>query len=213
MTTKPSVSLLSLDPGTNNMGVAVHHVYVGPRSVRIKLIKHGQILSTLRTLTSSTRMRFERDAFEKELDAIIKEQGITHIIAERYMIRRGSAGGTTIESVNQMLGLILARRLPVRIIPASQWKNQVNKIEENRLDQVYAEAKEAKLTPHQIDAIHIGRFGIFELLKHNGRDPKTQILVPRMREIVKAPSFLAGESTKIKKPKKKRRATKRKAKA
>lgn len=202
--TAPLLTLLALDPGTSNFGFGVLEVHLrkrGPRPVSIKLKEHGLILSTMRNLTVPRVLHEQRKMFEAELDDLIESHKVTHIIMERYMLRRG-AGGTTIECVNQMIGLILARNLPSRMIPASQWKNNVHR-QGGDLETLYAALKEHRITPHQCDACHIGYFGAYELLKKRGMLPE-QVHVP-IEHLIDAPAFHRGISTLVKKPKKRKR--------
>lgn len=204
---KPTLTILGLDPGTTSFGFCVLDVFKRPRAgITLKIRKHGMILATLRNLTQPGRMRFEREAFEVELDLLLSE-GVTHIIAERYMLRAGS-GGTTIESVNQMLGIVFGRNFPTRIIPASQWKNAVHRQGgEGCLEELYAEVKgAAKITPHQADACHIAYFGAWELARKH--IPQMPLPIPLAQDIVAAPAKLLGTSTVVKKKPKKRRKPK-----
>lgn len=200
---KPTLTILGLDPGTSHFGFCVLDVFKSRTVFRLRIRKHGMILATLRNLTQPGRMRFEREAFEVELDLLLSE-GVSHIIAERYMLRAGS-GGTTIESVNQMLGIVFGRNYPTRIIPASQWKNAVHRQGgEGCLEELYADVKgAAKITPHQADACHIAYFGAWELIRKHV--PQMPLPLPLAQDIVAAPSILRGESTAVKKKPKKRR--------
>lgn len=200
---KPTLKILGLDPGTNSFGYCVLDVFVKSKSVKTRIVKHGMILPTVRTLTKPGRTKFEREAFLVEFRKLTG-LGITHIIAERYMLRRGS-GGTTIEAVNQMLGIIQMHGLPCRMIPASQWKNKVSSQEQD-LDCTYLDVKYAAgITPHATDACHIAHYGVWELCTKAGLSPPDSIVVVEAQSIVEAPSVMMGESTAIKKVKKKKR--------
>jgi hypothetical protein len=76
------------------------------------------------------------------------------------MLRRGSAGGTTIESVNMMIGIMLMElwklvpEAPILLMPAAQWKNALNRV--TPIEAVYE--KSTNCTPHQVDAFMIGMY-------------------------------------------------------
>lgn len=151
--------LLSLDPGVNNFAYCVSRV---TDAGEYTVLQHGMLHTTMRSLTSVGALATERRAYTSQLRGLMTTHRVTHIIAERYMLRRGS-GGTAIEAINMMLGILLLCRLPVKIIPASQWKNDVRRAGVD-LDALYVEGKAAvNLTPHQIDAAHIGAYSVGHL--------------------------------------------------
>lgn len=194
------IRLLGLDPGSDNYGYCVLRVKNVAKGVLTCLpVQHGRLLSTIRTLTSASVIDSQQSQYEGELRGLIEKYEITHVIAERYMLRRGTRG-TTIETVNIMLGILLGMGLPVKLIPASQWKNAATAagIE---LEQVYAELKPIGITPHQIDACHIAAYGASQLLR----------IVPQqfglsLEALGTAKCIDLGLTTKVKKPKKKKRA-------
>lgn len=146
------IRILSLDPGSRNMGVAV----VGlTKSNQVKVLANSIMTNPLHDLKGS--MKEQLELFRKELDewvSIYKPKGI---IMERFQAR--SAGGPLIELVCLMLGIVLERyNLSIRFIPAAQWKNAFNRrFNEYELNTIY---KYCKTTPHQLDAILIGCYGL-----------------------------------------------------
>lgn len=196
-------TVLGLDPGTNSFAYCVMRVTAAtPASVRFKVVQHGMLHSTMRSLTSPSELREQRLSYQACLDQIMAAHAITHVIGERYMLRRGQ-GGSAIESINMMLGILLMRNVATKLIPAAQWKNQVARCG-IALDALYSEGKPSRLTPHQIDATHIAAFGFNTLLKR-----KPHVYQNLVRQLLAMPPTHLGESTKPP-PKRKKRARKAK---
>lgn len=155
--------ILALDPGTKNYGYALIKV----TGSRVSLLKAGQIFTTLYAPNKDARRQF--NSHSTAIRQLIKFHGVTHVIAERYMSRR--MGGTTIESVNMMLGAIaeicLELSIYFKFIPASQWKNEVNREHPEYLLGEYLLGKPLKITPHTVDAVMIGVYGLGVMQKQN----------------------------------------------
>jgi hypothetical protein len=98
------------------------------------------------------------------------------LIAERYMAR-GVSRSTVIETVNVMIGVMSTMFLqrPAKFIPASEWKNEFNRAGFD-LDGVYKVGKEQKITPHEIDSLCIGLFGLHKMLRARGFQMLPQVL-------------------------------------
>jgi hypothetical protein len=188
--------LLSLDPGVNNFAYCVSRVTdAGDYTV----LQHGMLHTTMRSLTSVGVLAAERRAYTTQLHKLLSTHRVTHVIAERYMLRRGS-GGTAIEAINMMLGILFLCRCPVKIIPASQWKNDVRRAGVD-LDALYVEGKAAAgLTPHQIDAAHIGVYAVGHLCSVS--PPYSHVLY----QLCSLPSTHLGRPFKPERKKRKKRA-------
>lgn len=182
--------LLAVDPGTNSFAYSVQEVGESP-----VFLQRGFIHSTIRTLTSSTQLETERLAFIESVSTLLKQYAVDAILAERYMLRRGQ-GGTAIECINIMLGVLMQSGLPLKIIPASQWKNAVNR--SIQLEDCYLRNK-GRLTPHEIDASYIGVWGC------NMLSAKPQIFVDHTAELQATLSVNLGEKYKPPKKLKKRK--------
>lgn len=147
--------ILSLDPGTKNYGYAVWET----SGDRARMRQAGRIFTTI-IAPNRGLLRQVRDHSET-LTRLIDEFKVTHLIAERFQSRR--MGGTTIESVNMMLGSIAeichSRGIHFKFIPASQWKNAISRVDEEYLVGEYQNGKPYKITPHTVDAVMIGVYG------------------------------------------------------
>lgn len=149
--------ILALDPGTNNYGYAV--ISAQPNK-RPRVMRSGRIHTTVRFLNRGLLQQTREHS--GVLQDLMETYAVTHVIAERYMSRR--MGGTTIEAVNLMIGVIaqlcVARGLHLICIPASQWKNEINRNTPGFLEEEYREGRAHRITAHTIDASMIGLYGI-----------------------------------------------------
>lgn len=191
--------LLSLDPGTNNFAYCVSRVHE-KRDTPFTVLQHGMLFNTVRTLTNASDLAGQYRQYLSDVVGLINKHRVTHIIAERYMLRRGQ-GGTAIESINMMLGALLSLSLPVKVIPASQWKNDAARRGVD-LESLYAQVSEFKITPHQLDATHIGAYAAGLLLN---ADPPYDGL---SEQVSRLPSCNFGVKYKPPKKVKKRRRLK-----
>jgi hypothetical protein len=144
------LTILALDPGSANFGWSVVQV-TGPAKFRV--IATGMVQNTVREL--KTDVMGQVNPFVKELQGYMDEFGVNAVAIERYMTR--GIGGTTIESVNFMIGVVMSLcyqrpRKRFLAIPASQWKNEFNR--HSSLEQLYKDAPTC--TPHQLDSVGIG---------------------------------------------------------
>lgn len=156
--------ILALDPGTNNYGYAV--VSVQPNH-KPRVMKSGRIHTTVRALNHGVLNQIREHS--KVIKDLITHHRVTHVIVERYMSRR--MGGTTIEAVNIMIGMIMQLCADYRLycicIPASQWKNEVNRNNPGYLDEEYKLGRPHKITPHTIDAATIAVYGMGKMRQFN----------------------------------------------
>lgn len=185
--------ILGLDPGTNSFAYSVLTLSA---SGKARVVQTGMVRSTMRTLTDPATLASERRQFVQQIRHLVRDRSVTHVIAERYMLRRGT-GGTAIESVNMMLGVLMTLGLPTKILPAAQWKNDVRRSGYD-LEAIYASGVSG-LTPHQIDAAHIGAYAT-SLLLHS---PVDYAFV--LRELNGLAPVHLGESTKPQAKRKKKR--------
>lgn len=150
-TAKP-LTILALDPGVNNFGWAVLQEN---KAQDFEVLATGMIQNTIRDLKFDIRTQTE--SFRNELQKCAYPFKINAVAIERFMSR--GHGGTTIEVVNQMIGIVISHYLSKKllIIPASQWKNEFNR--NSNLEKFYAAAPTC--TVHQLDAIGIGLYASY----------------------------------------------------
>lgn len=146
--------IFTADPGSSNYGFAVVEVYKHRNTLRFNVVLNGLCKSTVRQLASSKRLRSEMIAYQQFIRTIRRKYQPNAIGAERYMPR--GIGGNTIELVNFMIALLLDSKphLPVKVIPAAQWKNAVKRAGVD----LKAAYKDVATTPHQLDACLIGLY-------------------------------------------------------
>jgi hypothetical protein len=157
--------LLSADPGTANYGfavIAVPQPHLRSSLSKFKVLQYGRIHNTVRSLKENIGPQVL--AHSTVLLSLKERFGAHAFIAERYQSRR--MGGVTIECVNLMLGVALSAfsRRPVKVLPASQWKNAAARAE-LWFDELYTSLKPHGVTPHAIDAVCIGLYGLGMMLK------------------------------------------------
>ena len=154
----PKIVMLGIDPGTASMGWSVSHV---DKQFKPKLAATGLFRNALKTIDPDINHNLKM--FEHELRHIIETYGVTHITAERFQSRK--MGGTTIECVNMMLGIIgsLAEEmrnnkngLHVLFVTPANWKN-----EWNRYSDLEAFYKTTTVEDHQCDSLGQGLYGAY----------------------------------------------------
>lgn len=160
--------VLGIDPGKTNMGVSIIGSLPDDQLV---VLANAMMTNPLSELSHNFRTNLE--VFLSEIDRWVRLYKPDGIILERFMTR--GTMGTTIEVVGIMIGAIAARyELPIKIISAATWKNEfrrrftnINGIE---LAEYY---KVAGITPHALDSVLIGCYGMEQgLQKHMKYKPK-----------------------------------------
>lgn len=180
-TMKDRITIMAHDPGSKNYGLAVVTVELDrlDRSLsRKEKASHGPVAFafTIRYLSKSSArftdlkkprlVAIETWRYLQLVQRLTRRFKVNLQIAERYMSRR--MGGVTIELVNMMLGTLRAacsdNQLSLRLIPASQWKNEAKR-RGFQLDDVYRRAKPLGVSDHEIDAIFIALYGAYTLMR------------------------------------------------
>lgn len=196
MTKINKIIILSLDPGVVNFGYSVLEIKK-PFSIRIHI--SGMLCNTIYDLTQDTLE--QNILFSNEINSIIKKYNIEAICIERYQSR--GMGGSTIESVNQMIGCIyriytstyrkrkcLLFKQPV----PSQWKNFLNRHGKIKLEDFYLMVN---CLPHQIDSVLLGIY--YGGLLFNNKPSKTALKINKYlaKQIERTSKFDVRSTRKI----------------
>jgi Holliday junction resolvasome RuvABC endonuclease subunit len=170
---KRKVQLLACDPGTANFGYAIVEAVIedGKCPSQFKVLQYGKLNCTVRQLTGS--MSDNIGMYVATIKFIMdKYPELNGAILERFQTR--GIGGPTIELVSLMIGIISTffyeKSLPVKAIIASQWKQSCSR-SSIVLDDMYVKYKDAvKATPHEVDAVMIGLYGMHLFARHKPYD-------------------------------------------
>lgn len=164
------LTILALDPGSSNFGWSV---LKAESPTKIRVVATGMIVNRIKELKIAATAQLA--PFIEELEQLIEDFNVNAVAIERYMTR--GIGGTTIELVNVMIGAVLLKtalgksstarmlrrsRRKFLAIPASQWKNELNR--NGSLEAFYAMAPTC--TPHQMDSIGIGVYAAHHWFGH-----------------------------------------------
>lgn len=143
--------ILSLDPGSRNMGIAC----VGVNDCNIEVIANAIMTSPITSLVDGYKSR--RGIFIAEVKRWLHLYKPDAIIMERFQTRGNM--GPLIELVSTMNAVVtmIDQDLPCKFITAATWKNSWHRRFDSELDDMY---KECLTTPHQLDAILIGCYGL-----------------------------------------------------
>jgi hypothetical protein len=170
------MKILALDPGKVNFG---YSILEANKRGHFKVLKNGTLKDTIQDL--KLNLYESVIMFENEVDTLIAEFNVTHIVGERF-VSRGLLGSLS-EYVNIMLGICAAKSSVnfMLIIPAT-WKNQLKK--KLDLELLY---RELKVTKHEIDAVMIGVYYVdlmcnkqpYRSLLNNLDSVKKQIMVKK----------------------------------
>jgi hypothetical protein len=144
--------ILACDPGTRNFGIAC----VGVKDGKVDVIANALFTNPITQFTNG--FLAQRRAFQHELRRWFRTYCPDLVIAERFQTRGN--GGPTIELVSAMNALlgVIDPDIPVKYIPASQWKVAFNRRwGDDELKSMY---DDCLTTPHQLDASLIGVYGL-----------------------------------------------------
>ena len=171
------------DPGDSNYGYSV--ITYNTKTMKFNILELGMFTCQINNLTdksvkppkSKRRKRIvvpnyppfihQLELFSKEwIDLIVKYKA-NAITSERFQAR--GLRGKSIELVSIMNGTIAyeahKHNIPVQLITAATWKNQVNKLFD--LKMLYTKLR---LTPHTIDSVFIAIDGILKQAKIAWKD-------------------------------------------
>ena len=171
---KKKVQLLACDPGTANFGYAIVEAQIedGLCPSQFKVLQYGKLNCTIRQLTG--KMSDNIGMYVATIKFLMsKYPELNGAIMERFQTR--GIGGPTIELVSLMIGVtstfFYEKDLPVKAIIASQWKQACTR-SDIILDDMYAKYKDSvKATPHEVDAVMIGLYGLHLFASHKPYSP------------------------------------------
>lgn len=146
--------ILSLDPGSKNMGIAC----LGTKNGRVDVIANSIMMHPITSMTNDHMAL--RKAFVAELRMWIKLYKPHAIVMERFQARGGK--GPLIELVTTMNTLISVLAtlggMPFKFLMPATWKNSFHRrFVGVALNDLY---KDCRTTPHQFDAVLIGCYGL-----------------------------------------------------
>lgn len=166
--------ILSIDPGKTNMGIAA----VRLERNKPKCLANSLVNAPLSNLNIGFRDHLA--LFISEIETWVKEFNPSALIIERYQARglRGNTG----ELISVMIGALTWHyNMPTRLITAAIWKNEFHRVNgKGHLDTLY---KTCRTTPHQLDAVLIGCYGLA-----HGLDVKLNYSVPNIIKQIESTS-------------------------
>lgn len=165
-----AITVLSMDPGTTNYAASVLKIATVGEQVKIKVIGTrmvGKAIMEPKYIVPQVR------SFQSEIWNLEYHHGPFDLVcAERFQSR--GLKGTTIESINMMLGVLAVTFPQLEIYTASTWKNSANRVFD--LKATYEElkavtkprAKADRRTVHELDCTFMG---IYHACKNLDVDP------------------------------------------
>ena len=177
-------TLLACDPGTSSFAYQVIQAKANNANggFSFRILQRGFIFHTVKEMKGKAHQR-QLQEFIAALRNLEDSHTLNGLIAERYMAR-GVSRSTVIETVNVMVGVMSTMFLhrPAKFIPASEWKNELHRAGFD-LESIYLKAKEQKVTPHEIDSLCIGIYGLHKMLRMRGFQMLPQVLGCRQPEV------------------------------
>lgn len=146
--------MLALDPGTRNFGISM----IEYSDSKVKVLANALFTDPINTMVE---FNSQRHSYRQEVARWVKAFKPNAITAERFQTRGN--GGPTIELVSSMLGILDCFGIPLRFITASTWKNAFNRrftVHSDKALEVMYQHIEKPLTPHQLDSVLIGVYGL-----------------------------------------------------
>lgn len=149
--------IISADPGKENFSVAIQIIDDEKPSIEyVQLLPYR--ITELRE-NANPPFLTQLEQFIEFFNGIIDKYNPIECTMERFQIRFRT-GGAVAEVVNVMLGVCSCicyyRKIPIKLVIASEWKNHYNRISEISLEDTYRCVK--RLPPHIIDSAFIGLY-------------------------------------------------------
>lgn len=153
------IIILSCDPGTKNFAVSITAARIVKGHIKFRILGTCVLDSTVTELKDNISMALK--GFVAEILTILENENVFPDVLYMERFQSRGNGGTTIEAINFMLGVLVyhfSSSCDIRLITAATWKNRVNK--KTDLKQVYKDYKlnsvYSKKTAHELDAALIG---------------------------------------------------------
>jgi len=159
--------ILGLDPAIKNFGYSVFG------SDPNKCYESGILKNPVNEMGVESQKLIKN--FLEEISNIIDKYKVDNIVVERFQARNISRD-IQIECVNTMIGALLTLDIPVRLIYASHWKNEINRVvstygylldNKKKLGEPLHQSIYPRLrcTPHEFDASCIALYGFETSMK------------------------------------------------
>lgn len=164
------IRVLSMDPGTAAYAASVLTVSPSDERLRVRVDGTCMVKNTVRDMK---KLVLHVKAFQSEMRRLTRNHGpFDLVVAERFQSRGNK--GTTIESINVMLGVLATMYPQLVVYTAATWKNRANAHFD--LKSLYAELKEEMrpLKPRERRQIHeldCATMGVYHASKSLGIDP------------------------------------------
>lgn len=162
--------IFSTDPGTKHFAAAFTEI---SDSGKVRVVATGMIHNTIQDLTKDVCK--QQDLFRSEIRQLFRKYGKPDACCFERFQSRGN-GGTLIECVNIMLGMLIAdtNKFNPRIITAATWKNRINmhlKSIGYSLDSMYSDnklhSKKSIKQIHELDAALIGMYRLYDVMNYS----------------------------------------------
>lgn len=160
-----AIRVMGCDMGTKNFGVTVIKAAIVDGVFKFKIEGTAMMGQMIKDITNIQR---EAEAFKKEFARLPE---VNYLAAERYQTRPGgrgkrAGGGSTVESISMMLGIMLCERAhtPITYYTAATWKNAFNRTAAD-LKEMYEDTKNVKeFAIHQLDSTLIAIYHACKIL-------------------------------------------------
>lgn len=156
---KPYITLLALDPGTNNFAASVIKCKNKNGKLVVRLVGTSMIKEAVKDVINCQKAALD---FKNKLVDLKTKYDFDCIVAERFQTR--GLRGKTVECINIMLGIILNefQDMDVTLLTAATWKNRYNT--NSSLNDLYLDLKDAQCgikpalrkTIHELDCSLMG---------------------------------------------------------
>lgn len=161
--------VFSADPGTKNFAYTIQRIEIVDGDIKLKFIGTGMLKEPVKDITGVNAQEGLRH-FAKQLRKVRKKYKPEVVVMERFQSRGN--GGSTIESINMMLGAVpvIFKKSEILFPTAATWKNRTKKFFDLKSAyKGYGLTSKAKsytgVTEHQLDSALIGTWAAHKFLE------------------------------------------------